>query len=333
MKNQILASFLALLLLCLPATQAAAQDNVLDLVCFETSLGEFCVRLFPEDAPQTVANFLKYVNDGDYNNTFIHRNPDPYDFVIQGGGFSFDSNFGPVAVPKDAPVVNEFKRSNTRGTLAMAKADGDPNSATSEWFVNLSDNSANLDNQNGGFTVFAKVVIGMDVVDSIARQPTFNLSNVLGPAFADTPMLDFDTNIASTDFITITRAYQTQRDPNAGTVTDPFPNLITTASFSSVAFFAPVKWTDGRLYLMLFVHDTTKPAPAYVFKIDTTLILLLNDKGQSRATFDGAFLTIPSVKIPGGIVTDVRLQLIDQRTLEFSLASFNRYTGDTPLPP
>lgn len=332
MKNQLLASLLGLLLLCLPATQAAAQDNLIDVVCFETSLGEFCVRLFPEDAPQTVANFLTYVNDGRYNNTIIHRNPYPYNFVIQGGGFSFDNNTGPVAVRKDAPVVNEFKRSNTRYTLAMAKSDGNPNSATSEWFVNLSDNSSNLDNQNGGFTVFAEVVIGRGVVDDIARQPVGTLESYFGAAFREVPLLNFDANIVSTDFVTVTRAYATQRDPNAPIGNDPFPNLTATATFSSFLFYSPVKWTDGRLYRMLFLHQVETPAPAYVFKVDTATITLHTDKGQSRATFDGEFLTIPSVKIPGGIITNVRLQLTDRRTLEFTLVSFDRYTGETPLP-
>jgi peptidyl-prolyl cis-trans isomerase A (cyclophilin A) len=337
MKNQILAPLLGLLLLCLPASQAVAQSNLIDVVCLQTNMGEFCIRLFPEDAPQTVANFLKYVNDGDYNNTFIHRSV--AGFVVQGGGFSFDPGLGPLPVPKDAPVVNEFKRSNTRYTVAMAKSEGNPNSATSEWFINLADNGPagpglpGLDSQNGGFTVFGEVVIGMPVVEAIARQPVFDLTNVLGPVFTSTPLLDFDSNIISTDLITIFSATQTQRDPNAGTVDDPFPNVTTTANFTATAFFAPVKWTDGNLYRMLFLHQTTTPAPDYVFTVDTRLITLSPDRGQSRATFDGESLTIPSVKIPGGIITDVRFQLTNRRTLEFTLVSFNRYTGETPLLP
>ncbi|MGP1609439.1 MAG: peptidylprolyl isomerase [Burkholderiales bacterium] len=325
-----------MLLLCLPLTQASAQGNVIDMVCFDTNLGEFCVRLFPEDAPQTVANFLKYVNDGDYNNTIFHRSVS--NFVLQGGGFSFNQNFGAVEVPKDPPVVNEFNRSNTRGTLAMAKADGNPNSATSEWFINLADNGPaglnlpGLDSQNGGFTVFAEVITGMNVVDNIARQPTFNLINVLGGAFEDTPLLNFDDQFVASDFITINRAFQTQRDPDAPTANDPFPNLITTAIYSNVAFLMPVQWTDGSLYRMIFIQSTTILPPAYVFTVDTTTIITQTDKGQSRATFDGQYLTIPSVKIPGGIVTDVRLRLTDSRTLEFTLESFNRYTGEEPLP-
>jgi peptidyl-prolyl cis-trans isomerase A (cyclophilin A) len=330
MKNQLLASLLALLLVCLPLSQASAQSAVIDVVCFETNMGEFCVRLFPEEAPQNVANFLKYVNEGDYNNTFFHRSIPG--FVLQGGGFSWNASFGPVEVPKDPPVVNEFNRSNTRGTLAMAKAEGNPNSATSEWFINLADNGANLDNQNGGFTVFGEVVIGMNIVDNMARQPVLNLANSLGGAFTNTPMLDFDQQFAATDFITITRAFQTQRDPSAPIGDDPFPNVSTTVNYSSAAFLAPVQWTDGNLYRMIFVQSTTILPPTYVFAVETKMITQLNDKGQSRATFDGTFLTIPSVKIPGGIVTDVRFRLTDSRTLEFTLESFNRYTGEQPLP-
>lgn len=336
MKNQLLASSLGLLLACLPLSRAAAQD-VIDMVCFETNMpGEFCVRLFPEDAPQTVANFLKYVNDGDYDNTIIHRNPPPYTFVIQGGGFSFQDGFGFVEVPKDPPVVNEFGRSNTRGTITMAKAEGNPNSATSEWFINLSDNNqgsgeeGNLDAQNGGFTVFGEVVMGWDVIDAIVRQPVFTLSHIFGPAFASVPMVNFDSSFASSDFITITRAYQTQRDPNAPVDNDPFPNLTATANFQSTAFFLPVQWTDGSLYRMLLVQSGTPPT--YIFTVQTTLITSLNDQGQSRATYDGNYLTIPSVKIPGGIVTDVRLRLTNRDTLEFTVESFNRYTGEGPLP-
>ncbi|MDY6981831.1 MAG: peptidylprolyl isomerase [Pseudomonadota bacterium] len=336
MKNQLLASSLGLLLACLPLSHVAAQE-VLDMVCFETNMpGEFCVRLYPEDAPETVANFLKYVNDGDYDNTIIHRNPPSYDFVIQGGGFSFRDGVGFVEVPKDPPVVNEFRRSNTRGTITMAKAEGNPNSATSEWFINLSDNNqgtgdeGNLDAQNGGFTVFGEVVTGWNVIDEIVRQPVFALNHIFGPAFANVPMLNFDSSFVSSDFITITRAYQTQRDPNAPTGNDPFPNLTATASFQNTAFFLPVQWTDGKLYRMLLVQDAS--AQPMAFTVATTLITTLTDKGQSRATYDGNYMTIPSVKIPGGIVTDVRLRLTNRETLEFALESFNRYTGEGPLP-
>ena len=109
--------------------------------------------------------------------------------MIQGGGFTFRDVTEPV--PRDAPVPNEFGRSNLRGTLAMAKVSGDPNSATSEWFFNLADNSgppSELDTQNGGFTVFGQVRgDGMQVVDAIAA---LNRANV-GQGFETLPLIDF----------------------------------------------------------------------------------------------------------------------------------------------
>ncbi len=124
--------------------------------------------------PATVANFLAYVSAGRYDQTIIHRSV--RGFVLQGGGFTApDEPFGevgglPAEVAAYPAVVNEPGNSNVRGTMAMAKLGGDPNSATSEWFFNLADNSANLDAQNGGFTVFARVLgDGMNVVDEMAQ--------------------------------------------------------------------------------------------------------------------------------------------------------------------
>ncbi|MEZ6193801.1 MAG: peptidylprolyl isomerase [Phycisphaerales bacterium] len=129
------------------------------------------IELF-DDTPATRDNFLNYVNSGAYNNVVMHRSV--YGFVLQGGGFTFDSalqQFNHIAT--DPPVVNEFGRSNLYGTIAMAKVGGDPDSATSEFFYNLNDNSENLDNQNGGFTVFARVLgNGMDLISAFATIPT-----------------------------------------------------------------------------------------------------------------------------------------------------------------
>jgi cyclophilin family peptidyl-prolyl cis-trans isomerase len=168
-------------------------SDIFPIVTLETNMGDISIELFEEDAPQTVANFLNYVDDGDYTNSIFHRLV--RGFVLQGGGFTNSSeticqvtcdatslqpgDVNPAqfaAVPTDPPVVNEFGRSNTRGTVAMAKLGNDPNSATSQFFVNLNDNSANLDNQNGGFTVFGQVV-DMSVVDAIAQLGTVNLAS------------------------------------------------------------------------------------------------------------------------------------------------------------
>ena len=148
-------------------------------------------------APLTVQNFLNYVNDGDYVNTIIHRSiPDS---IIQGGGFTIDNLANNLAnptnavgiIPTDPPVPNEFSsdRSNLRGTIAMAKPEDEPNGATNQWFFNLGDNSADLDNQNGGSTVFGEVLSATDlaVIDAIAAVDIFNGSG-LNPAFSDLPL-------------------------------------------------------------------------------------------------------------------------------------------------
>lgn len=181
--------------------QIRAGDNIVlaygdnPVVTFQTNQGPILIELFPDVAPITVGNFLNYVNDGDYTNSIFHRLVSG--FVLQGGGFTSDAEeFTSAAqfesVPTDPPIQNEFQLSNLRGTIAMAKVGGNPDSATSQWFVNLGDNSANLDNQNGGFTVFGQV-LGMSTgeegvlpstVDLVAGFSTTNA----GGAFTDLPL-------------------------------------------------------------------------------------------------------------------------------------------------
>lgn len=136
-----------------------------------TSFGDIDVTLFSSVTPLTVANFLNYVNKGSYNNTVFHRSVPG--FIIQSGGYILAGNDFTKQVPQDPPVRNEYNLSNIRGTIAMAKLGNNPNSATSEFFFNLADNSSNLNNQNGGFTVFGRVAntTSQAVVDRIASQP------------------------------------------------------------------------------------------------------------------------------------------------------------------
>lgn len=140
-------------------------------VQFDTSMGIFEINLFDETTPETVANFLEYVDSGAYENTFIHRSAPG--FVLQGGGYYYDVEEGAVGdIATNPAVVNEPVFSNQRGTIAMAKKGGNPNSATSQWFFNLTDNSANLDNQNQGFTVFGQISEdGLAILDAIAELP------------------------------------------------------------------------------------------------------------------------------------------------------------------
>lgn len=165
------------------------------IVRFATVMGNVDVRLYDTATPISVANFLGYVNRGDYNNVMFHRsNPT---FVLQGGGWKYNGTMQeePMNFPQvtaQAPITNEYALSNVAGTLAYAKvgsATGQPtqqsiNSATREWFFNLKDtNASNLNNQNGGFTVFGRVIgSGMNVVNSIAALPTFNFKGAWNEA-------------------------------------------------------------------------------------------------------------------------------------------------------
>jgi ELWxxDGT repeat protein/VCBS repeat-containing protein len=161
------------------------------VVAVNTNFGTILIELFDELKPITVANFLNYVNDGDYINSFFHRSAK--DFVIQGGGFktsspTFTSTSQFTQVPTDPKIQNEPGISNLRGTIAMAKLDGDPNSATSQFFINLDDDNKFLDTQNGGFTVFGKI-LSMTTVDAIANLP---VDKTNGNPFGELPVSDDD---------------------------------------------------------------------------------------------------------------------------------------------
>ena len=177
----------------------AAAGRAGTIATFDTPLGSFDVQLLDDETPITVQNFLNYVYDGDYTNSFFHRLA--YGFVLQGGGFGYDDVNGYYYVPTDPNIPNEFNRSNVRGTIAMAKTEEGPDSATSQFFFNLGDNSATLDHQNGGFTVFGYVLgDGMDVVDRLAGFPP-NPDNVYAwdargyfgghPAFGQLPLIGY----------------------------------------------------------------------------------------------------------------------------------------------
>jgi len=147
------------------ASQTAPQ------VKLHTSLGDVVIQLNPEKAPETVKNFLVYVNDGHYNGTIFHRVIPG--FMAQGGGFTEKWE----QKPTKAPVKNEADNGllNKRGAIAMART-SDPQSATAQFFINYADN-AFLDYksptpQGWGYAVFGEVVQGMDVVDKMATVPT-----------------------------------------------------------------------------------------------------------------------------------------------------------------
>jgi peptidyl-prolyl cis-trans isomerase A (cyclophilin A)/peptidyl-prolyl cis-trans isomerase B (cyclophilin B) len=164
----------------LPALAANPQ------VEFDTTAGKIRVELYPDAAPKTVANFLDYVKAKHYDGTQFHRVIGG--FMIQGGGFTPDFK----QKPTKPPIAIESEQSskaglmNVPGTLAMART-SDPNSATAQFFINVADNKflnfREATAQGYGYTVFGKVVSGMDVVEKIAKSPT----GAAGPFPKDVP--------------------------------------------------------------------------------------------------------------------------------------------------
>jgi cyclophilin family peptidyl-prolyl cis-trans isomerase len=208
-------------------------------VRLQTTQGAIDIELFDAAAPITVANFLAYVRSGAYTDTLIHRSVPG--FVIQGGGYRWvGGNPSVVDVTARPPIQNEFSasRSNLRGTIAMAKFDGNPNSATSQWFINLANNAAILDGQNGGFTVFGLVTAEtMPVVDAIAALPIVNAGGV----FAELPL--------------------TSLPPTGSTIQKPNLSLVQTATVKSSRLQPGVIDLDGNGRHSIVLRNTSLATP------------------------------------------------------------------------
>ena len=158
---------IAILLLGLLLAAAAQAADV--KVLMKTSKGDIELTLYPDKAPKTVANFLRYVDEGFYDGTIFHRVIPG--FMIQGGGYTPDMQ----KKTTHAPVVNEANNGlkNDRGAVAMART-SDPHSATSQFFINQKDNHfLDYPGRDGwGYAVFGRVTRGIEVVDAIAHVPT-----------------------------------------------------------------------------------------------------------------------------------------------------------------
>jgi peptidyl-prolyl cis-trans isomerase A (cyclophilin A) len=180
-----IAFALTLTLLCGLASVAGAAGAKNPVVLMETSLGKITIELFQKEAPLSVKNFLDYVNSGFYRDTIFHRVIPG--FMIQGGGFTADH----AKKPANSPIRNEAANGlkNDRGTIAMARTNN-PDSATSEFFINVVDNQGlNRPSPDGfGYAVFGKVVKGMDVVDKIVNVKQMNL-NMVFQNIPETPVV------------------------------------------------------------------------------------------------------------------------------------------------
>lgn len=169
--------------------ESEAAVSMTPKVVIETSAGNVTLQLNREKAPVTVENFLSYTKEGFYDNTVFHRIIEG--FMVQGGGFGLMEGGKIQQKETKSPIQNEAKNGlkNGRGTIAMART-GDPHSATAQFFINHNDNS-NLDYPSfdgWGYTVFGKVVEGLEVVDQIASSAT--ATKVLTTKGGDAPMDD-----------------------------------------------------------------------------------------------------------------------------------------------
>jgi cyclophilin family peptidyl-prolyl cis-trans isomerase len=171
------------------------------LATFETSLGNMELEFYDEDKPVTVSNFVKYVTSGRFTNQFIQRWVPG--FVIQGGGYTVTNRADGLKITPIQPfgtITNEYSVgrtfSNTYGTIAMARGSA-KDSASSQWFLNLKDNSS-LDQVNGGFTVFGRVTAGTNILNLFVPPPPTNLFSFdlgITPPGEGTPVIGDATNV------------------------------------------------------------------------------------------------------------------------------------------
>jgi len=173
------------------------------------------------------------MNRGSFNNSIIHRSVPG--FIFQGGGYQWLSNT-PVAIPSDPAVRNEYGVSNTRGTLAMAKLGNDPNSATNQWFFNLGNNASNLNNQNGGFTVFGRVAdaASLAVMDKIAAVPVPN-PPIFNSPFDAMPLINFKGGTVTTANLVLVLSVTQLETPPSITAN----GIITAGSFGGFQSASP----------------------------------------------------------------------------------------------
>ena len=302
--------FLSLKLVAILFAISVSSVQAQTTVRVSTALGNFDIELFDSTAPVTVANFLSYVNSGRFNGTFIHRSEPG--FVIQGGWLSYNQTSNSLnEIQVDAPIVNEFNISNTRGTVAMAKLGGNPNSATSQWFVNLADNPG-LDSNNGGFTVFGTVIgDGMDTVDAIARLPAQKVINGLD---FQVPLVNYAGGaLATENFVNLSIAV----------LESPTSSALNRFDDSSNQLILSVDAGSAGIFQIAFSIETQDPQ-VIVRALPTSLIPKTTvEAGFSTFNEPTGQLTIPELEVGGQVAyRNLILSLTDSAQLLFTLQSF-----------
>lgn len=294
----------AIALFCCPLLLLSATSFAKPVACFDSNVGAYCMELLDRQAPTTVNNFISYINSGAYTNGIFHRSVPG--FVVQGGGYKLVTNASGTtinAVATSAPVINEYKVSNTRGTVAMAKVGGNPDSATSQWFVNLGDNAANLNNQNGGFTVFARILYnGMNVFDAMAALQIVDLSNSFNADFSATPTVSFDGQQVTLAENTAVQLHDV------------------TAIFENDLVSFPVDIGNNAFYDVSMRLIATQPA--FVFQLESSSPIAAASKPANIATFSSQTLqlTIPSTLLDSStLINGVKMTLSNEASVQFTV--------------
>lgn len=275
-------------------------------IAFGFDIGRVLVEMYDGAAPLTVNNFLNYSRSERYDDTVIHRSaqlgaPTFEPFVIQGGGFRASDL---VHVVTDPAVPNEF-RPNTqqRGTIAMAKQGGDPNSATSEWFFNLRDNRDILDGQNGGFTSFGQIVTGQEVVDAIAALPKITKS---APApFNSLSDFPVQNNPPATPQDYVNVAYISELPDLTGVATSSNPGLVTPTVSGTQLLLNYTPGATGQATITVQGVDRTGAIVEDSFVVEVGLVDVAVGQGVAArtVTYTDADGTVGVVKVNGGIAT------------------------------
>jgi hypothetical protein len=297
------------------------------LVQLQSTQGNINLELLDPYTPASATNLINYVNSGAYTNMINHRLAlsNGTKFVLQGGGFTFTNPTGTTgaitAISQNAPVVNEPGITNTYGTIAMAKLGGDPNSATNQFFFNLGDNTANLDNQNGGFTVFSTVTgAGMDAVQAFSAYPVVNQSTV-NSALNELPLTgnygsNFPKNANASNFSFVNKAvllqqgtaltYTILNNSNPAVVTPSITNGLLTLTpvagstgTSTITIQATNK--NGKTVLQSFTVNSVKgvaptitSAASTTFSAGTVGTFTVTSTGTPAATYSVTTGTLPT---------------------------------------
>lgn len=272
---------------------------------FDTVLGKFNVELLAGDAPLSVANFLSYVSGGSYPNTIFHRalglGPNNTNRIVQGGGY--DSSF--TAIARQAPIALEYKLPNARGTLAMARTSA-ANSATSEWFFNIDDNTSVLGaNNGGGYAVFGRVIgTGMAVVDAISALPTYPINGV-GDGFATVPLRHIQPNqttVQLANLIIVNSVTTLPVFPSGNgaavvslSVSNSNPGAVTASLSGSTLLLTPV--ASGNAAIMVRATDTDGSFSETSFAVNVAPGPVFSTQPDSRTVTAGDSITLTAAAL------------------------------------